>query len=156
MKKMLYLFLIVPLVFSSCKKEEGCVDSLATNYNADAEEDDGSCTYSLVGTWNMTAFIAGGVDAFNVSQEPHMTNGSLNINSSLAYTLTVSNSFNYTETNTGTWAQNGNTFAMTDSDSGDIESFTIDELTGSKFEISGSMDIEDNGQLISVEIKFNK
>ncbi len=29
----------------SCKKEEGCTDPNATNYDADAEEDDGSCKY---------------------------------------------------------------------------------------------------------------
>ena len=53
MKKLLYLFLVLPLIFSSCKKEEGCTDSQATNYIADAEEDDGSCLYSIVGLWNL-------------------------------------------------------------------------------------------------------
>ena len=46
MKKIIYLFLIIPLLFSSCTKEQGCIDAQATNYNIDAEEDDGSCLYA--------------------------------------------------------------------------------------------------------------
>lgn len=30
---------------NSCKKE-GCIDAIADNYDADADKDDGSCTYS--------------------------------------------------------------------------------------------------------------
>ena len=30
---------------TSCAKEEGCTDPTATNYDADAEDDDGSCVY---------------------------------------------------------------------------------------------------------------
>ena len=45
MKKLLLILLCLPLLFSSCKKEEGCTDSTATNYNIDAENDDGSCIY---------------------------------------------------------------------------------------------------------------
>jgi len=40
MKKLLYLFLSLPLIFSSCKKEQGCT---ASNYSAVASIDDGSC-----------------------------------------------------------------------------------------------------------------
>jgi len=31
---------------TSCKKEEGCTDPTAINYNPDAKKDDGSCTYT--------------------------------------------------------------------------------------------------------------
>jgi hypothetical protein len=49
MKKILYLFLAVSFIFTACKKEEGCTDATATNYNADAEDDDGTCTFGIVG-----------------------------------------------------------------------------------------------------------
>ena len=45
MKKLLYLFLVLPLIFSSCKKEQGCTEILALNYNIDADTDDGTCIY---------------------------------------------------------------------------------------------------------------
>jgi len=57
MKKILFPLLAVSIIFSACKKEEGCTDSTATNYNADAENDDGSCTYSIIGTWNVVSMV---------------------------------------------------------------------------------------------------
>ena len=50
---LLFLSLIV-LFSSSCRKEEGCMNPLAINYNPDAEEDDGSCL--ILGCTNPTMF----------------------------------------------------------------------------------------------------
>ena len=65
MKKLLYLFLVIPLIFSSCAKEEGCMDTQATNYNADAEKEDESCTYSLTGCWEWETGTVDGNNAFS-------------------------------------------------------------------------------------------
>jgi len=45
MRKIL-VFLIISVIFISCKKEEGCTDPLALNYNSQATLNDGSCTYA--------------------------------------------------------------------------------------------------------------
>ena len=44
--KRFILFAFLLILFNACKKEEGCTDPLATNYNSEAEEDNGSCVYA--------------------------------------------------------------------------------------------------------------
>ena len=55
MKKLLYTFFAVSLIFSACKKEDevitqtlvnGCTNENANNFNTNANNDDGSCIYS--------------------------------------------------------------------------------------------------------------
>jgi len=70
MKKVLYTLLTVSIIFAACKKEEdevttpvtplvisGCIDAMATNYNALATVDDDSCIYGLVGIWTPTSVV---------------------------------------------------------------------------------------------------
>jgi len=59
-KKMNKIFLLLSIVslivFSSCKKKiKGCTDSDSISFEADAEEDDGSCSYAGSGG-NITLF----------------------------------------------------------------------------------------------------
>ena len=55
MKRIFLVITAILLILTACKKEEGCTDFAATNYNADAEEDDGSCTYAINGCMNPSA-----------------------------------------------------------------------------------------------------
>jgi cytochrome c peroxidase len=43
-----YIYILIILLFIfSCKKEEGCMDPSALNYNTDAQIDNGSCSYEI-------------------------------------------------------------------------------------------------------------
>ena len=45
--KRLLVFVFFVALFGSCEKHtHGCIDPLATNYNAEATCDDGSCEYN--------------------------------------------------------------------------------------------------------------
>ena len=49
-----YLLILCLFVLFSCKKEQGCTDQIAINFNSTAEEDDGSCNYSVTGGYWIT------------------------------------------------------------------------------------------------------
>ena len=52
---MLLLFIAVSISFTSCKKEPGCMDPNAFNYNPDAQIDDESCIDKVIGCMDTLA-----------------------------------------------------------------------------------------------------
>ena len=48
MKKIFLFFILIFFFFSACKKEEGCMDPTATNYNSEATLDSGDCNYATI------------------------------------------------------------------------------------------------------------
>jgi len=143
MKKIIYLFLVLPLIFSSCAKEEGCTDSQAINYNSDAEEEDESCTYSIVGVWewqsatqNGTNLLVGVDNAYSFfwangdyGQEYYAggmlaryTTGSYTISGQSSFTMT---DIGYTTDGTGGWitdaAPASQTFSITKINSNELD-----------------------------------
>ena len=56
------------LLVTNCSKQ-GCTDPSALNYSSEATKDDGSCSYSPVGVWNVQSYILNGdnlTSAFSV------------------------------------------------------------------------------------------
>ena len=54
----------IALFFFSCKKEEGCTDLLALNYNLNTAKDNGSCKYlseNFTGVYSIKDSITGGM-----------------------------------------------------------------------------------------------
>lgn len=163
MKKYLYLILAVSVIFTSCKKEEGCSDELATNYNVDAEKDDGSCIFSVAGgTWTTQSVVSTG-----------------NMTVSMAGLTVLDSAINYTETNPdslepymliinengtymehdqanvmieqGTWSSSGNQLTINSSDTTYI--LTVNSV--SKNNLSMSITFNESETEMGMTMSFN-
>lgn len=68
-----FLFpLLVIMIVASCKKKEGCTDHLATNYNAEAVVENGSCEYASVDQYHLTVQSPKADSVFGISDTIHI------------------------------------------------------------------------------------
>ena len=69
MKKIIFGFMLVALILSSCEEKEtevsGCMDDCALNYSSAATVDDGSCIYSFLGTYTISEYKLDGISLFS-------------------------------------------------------------------------------------------
>ena len=128
MKKTIYILTVISLIFVSCTKEEGCTDPVAANYNSDAENDDGSCVFDLVGVWspesvdyniNVTATLAGQtIYSMDTSYTSTPQDTSWDIEGNMEFT---SSGTLVTSDETQNYTTSGNTLTITESDGEESE-----------------------------------
>lgn len=66
------LLALSSITVTSCKSE-GCTDSMATNFDADAKKDDGTCEYATVETATLYERL-GGIDAITLVVDKFLEN----------------------------------------------------------------------------------
>tara|TARA_B100000989_G_scaffold283471_1_gene249396 strand:+ start:1871 stop:2392 length:522 start_codon:yes stop_codon:yes gene_type:complete len=124
-----YIFLLsIAFIFFSCQKEEGCTDEIATNFNSSAEEDNGTCNYSVSGGYWITqsssqsGSVTTSVDGTVISDST-FNSIETNPDSLEPYKLEFLDNKTYTEydilnnvVEAGTWSVNGNQLSLNPGD----------------------------------------
>ena len=149
MNKILYLFLVFSIVFSSCSKEEvsGCTDPQAANYDSNADISDNSCLYNINGVWIVDDYILNEVSLFSTSLELHITSMTITLNNDET-SRTLASYSDGSELNVyGTWTLVGTSQLILTNDQGVSTSWTITQLNGSTCELYSSDVLEEEATL---------
>ena len=163
MKKFIYTLFAVSILSTSCTKEEGCTDSFATNFNIDAENDDGSCLFGVTGGSWITQSV-------NVTGNMSVTFGGFPILDSIInytetnpdsldpYKLMMTENGSYTEYDIannpvegGTWSVDGNLLTLNTPDT--ILVLTVNSIN--RDNVSLSLNIIESDSEMGMEIDYN-
>ncbi len=139
--KYLLILCLMTGFISSCGKEEGCTDATAANYDAEAEEDDGSCIYD-------TASCSDGIQN---QDETGIDCGGVCASCGTPNTVTVQLDGNTWETG-NTSVTSGASIVITaiDADNSRLELTIADDALGAHDEFTGKYIPEAGGAVIYV------
>ena len=155
MKKLLLILFVCSAIVTSCNRGEGCTDPFATNYNIDAESDDGSCIFgSIVGIWMPDSVV------IYISEEEFSLTGQLVSFASESYTrppesVGLSGNLQFTDDgvaiiqflgnniDTGSYIVSGSEFSHFESD-GDLSAFFNYTASKNQLVLSRSMNDDDD------------
>ena len=163
MKKFIYIFFAVSILSISCTKEEGCTDSYATNFNIDAENDDGSCVFGVAGgSWITQSITTTGSMSVTFGGFPILDSTinyiETNPDSLDPYKLTMTENGSYTQydvTNNpvegGTWSVAGNLLTLNTPDT--ILVLTVNSID--RDNVSLSLNIIESDSEMGMEIDYN-
>ena len=163
MKKCIYIFFAVSILSVSCTKEEGCTDSFATNFNIDAENDDGSCEFGVAGgSWITQSIATNGSMSVTFGGFPVLDSTinytETNPDSLDPYKLTMTENGMYTQEDVannpvegGTWSVSGNQLTLNTPDT--ILVLTVNSID--RDNISLSLNLIESTSEMGMEIDYN-